>query len=92
MESIHNPATTSVLFRRQGDPHASPCFRFRLRATINQINAQKSNGPRTEAGKERSSLNALRHGLTARTAVLDSENQTDYETHCRQFFDQYNRQ
>src|SRR5271156_546688 len=59
------------------------------RATINQINAQKSTGPRTEAGKQRSSLNALRHGLTARTAVLDSENQADYETHCRQFVDEY---
>ncbi len=53
------------------------------RATINQLNAQKSTGPRTEAGKQRSSLNALRHGLAARTAVLDSENQADYETHCR---------
>ena len=59
------------------------------RATINQMNAQKSTGPRTEAGKQRSSLNALRHGLTARTAVLDSENQADYETHCRKFFDDY---
>jgi hypothetical protein len=59
------------------------------RATINQLNAQKSTGPRTEAGKQRSSLNALRHGLTARTAVLESENQADYETHCRQFVDEY---
>jgi len=59
------------------------------RAAINRANSQLSTGPRTEAGKQRSSLNALRHGLTARTAVLDSENQADYETHCRQFFDQY---
>ncbi len=59
------------------------------RATINQMNAQKSTGPRTEAGKQRSSLNALRHGLTARTAVLDSENQADYEIHCRQFVEEY---
>jgi len=32
------------------------------RAVINRANAQKSTGPRTAAGKQRSSLNALRHG------------------------------
>jgi hypothetical protein len=31
----------------------------------NRRNAQQSTGPRTEAGKKTSSLNALRHGLTA---------------------------
>jgi hypothetical protein len=35
------------------------------RAAINRANAQHSTGPRTESGKQRSSLNALRHGLTA---------------------------
>jgi hypothetical protein len=33
------------------------------RAAINGANAQHSTGPRTPAGKQRSSLNALRHGL-----------------------------
>jgi hypothetical protein len=40
------------------------------RVAINRANSQHSTGPRTESGKQRSSLNALRHGLTARTAVL----------------------
>jgi len=31
------------------------------RAVINRANAQHSTGPRTEAGKQRASLNALRH-------------------------------
>ncbi len=44
-----------------------------FRATINRQNAQHSTGPRTEAGKRRSSLNALQHGLTATSAVLPSE-------------------
>src|SRR5260370_427836 len=33
------------------------------RAETNRENAKKSTGPRTEAGKQRCSLNALRHGL-----------------------------
>jgi hypothetical protein len=59
------------------------------RAEINRANSQFSTGPRTEAGKQRSSLNALRHGLTARTAVLPSEDPAAYEQHCRQFRDEY---
>jgi len=43
------------------------------RAATNRANAQNSTGPRTEPGKQRSSLNALGHGLTAQTAVLPSE-------------------
>jgi len=43
------------------------------RAAVNKANAQKSTGPRTEAGKQRSKLNALRHGLTGQTIVLPSE-------------------
>jgi len=36
----------------------------------NRRNAQQSTGPRTDAGKKTSSLNALRHGLTSRIVVL----------------------
>jgi hypothetical protein len=49
----------------------------------------RSTGPRTESGKQRSSMNALRHGLTAACAVLPSEDQTAYNAHCRGFFDEY---
>ena len=59
------------------------------RAAINRANAQHSTGPRTAAGKQRSSLNALRHGLTARSAVLPSEDPAAYEQHRRQFVDEY---
>jgi len=59
------------------------------RAAINRANAQHSCGPRTEPGKQRSSLNALRHGLTASSAVLPSENPSDYAAHRRGFFDEY---
>ncbi len=59
------------------------------RATINRANAQLSTGPRTESGKQRSSRNALRHGLTARTAVLPCEDPAAYEKHCRQLRDEH---
>jgi hypothetical protein len=49
----------------------------------------RSTGPRTESGKQRSSLNALRHGLTAASAVLPSEDRAAYDAHCRGFFDEY---
>src|SRR5262245_10281402 len=42
----------------------------------NRANAQRSTGPRTAAGKARASLNALRHGILARSAfnqVIEGE-------------------
>ena len=39
----------------------------------NRRNARKSTGPRKEAGKARSSRNALKHGLTAKQVVLFDE-------------------
>src|ERR1700759_362974 len=39
----------------------------------NRLNAQKSTGPITEAGKRRSSLNAVRHGLTGQVVILPEE-------------------
>jgi hypothetical protein len=38
------------------------------KASANRANAQRSTGPRTPAGKARSSLNALRHGILAKAA------------------------
>ena len=59
------------------------------RAEINRSNSEHSTGPRTEAGKQRSSQNALRHGLTARSAAIPSEDPAAYQRHCRQFMDEY---
>jgi hypothetical protein len=59
------------------------------RAETNRANAQSSTGPRTQAGKQRSSLNALRHGLTGQTVVLPSDDLAAYQRHCKEFHDQY---
>ena len=51
--------------RRRNKSHASDA-----QILANQINALRSTGPRTEAGKNRSSCNAFRHGLTAQVTVM----------------------
>ena len=59
------------------------------RDKINRENALYSTGPRTDAGKRRSSLNALSHGLTASSPVVPGEDRATYEDHCRGFYDEY---
>ncbi len=49
------------------------------RLEANRRNALRSTGPRTEAGKDRSRVNALRHGLTAETVVATLEDAEDYK-------------
>ena len=77
--------------RAAGDnPHDRPAAPDHRRAAINQANSQKSTGPRTHAGRQRSSLNALRHGLTGHTIVLPTEDHSAYQRHSQRFFDQFN--
>ena len=45
----------------------------------NRRNALKSTGPRTEAGKQASRCNAVRHGLTAETVICALEDAEDYK-------------
>jgi hypothetical protein len=59
------------------------------RARANRANSRHSTGPRTAAGKQRSSQNATTHGLTSRSPVLATEDPAAYQLHCRQFFDEY---
>lgn len=45
----------------------------------NQLNAQKSTGPKTAAGKARVARNALQHGLSAADLVLFDEIEAEFE-------------
>ena len=53
----------------------------------NQANALLSTGPVTPEGKGASSRNAIRHGLTAKTGMLASDDPEEYRQHCQVFFD-----
>src|SRR6266568_196403 len=45
----------------------------------NRRNALRSTGPKTEAGKQASRCNAVRHGLTAETVIGTLEDTEDYK-------------
>jgi hypothetical protein len=49
----------------------------------NRANAQHSTGPVSEAGKARVACNAIKHGLLAGAALLDTEDAAAYREHCR---------
>src|ERR1041384_2411299 len=47
--------------------------------TANRLNAQRSTGPTSVAGKETASQNALRHGLTSRSVLLPEEDPAEFD-------------
>jgi len=58
-------------------------------SAINRANAQHSTGPRTEEGKKKSSLNALRHGLTGQIVVMPTDDLQAYRRHLDSFTKEY---
>jgi hypothetical protein len=53
--------------------------------SANKANAQLSAGPTSADGKAKSSLNALKTGLTGRTVLLPSDDAALYEQHLARF-------
>jgi hypothetical protein len=47
----------------------------------NRTNAQKSTGPKTDQGKTAASQNSVKHGLLARSNVIMSESQEEFDLH-----------
>jgi hypothetical protein len=58
------------------------------RAESNRHNARKSTGPRTSDGKARSRLNAVKHGMTAKTLVLPGEDPERLQSRLETWTDQ----
>ena len=57
----------------------------RVRIDANRANARLSTGPRTTEGKARSALNALRHGITAKSPVAPGESLDPYQKFTRKY-------
>jgi hypothetical protein len=64
-------------------------FRRLYLLSPNQANAQLSTGPTSAAGKAKSSLNAVKTGLTGRTVLLPSEDAALYEQHLARFVQEH---
>jgi hypothetical protein len=62
------------------------------KTAANRRNARKSTGPKTPEGKAKASMNALRHGLRARTIVLPDESQEEYDQLHAGFQEKYRPQ
>ena len=54
-----------------------------------QIAAQLSTGPTSETGKGKSSLNAVKTGLTGRTVLLPGDDAVLYEVHVSEFIQRF---
>ena len=59
------------------------------RIEANRRNAQRSTGPRTLAGKTRSSINALRHGITGQVSIMNEEDRGAHDKFCQELIDRF---
>jgi hypothetical protein len=59
------------------------------RISANQDNAKHSTGPRSPEGKERSKMNALKHGLRAETIVLPTEDPAEFDAMLGEWMDEW---
>ena len=55
----------------------------------NRRNAQKGTGPKTQQGKFKSSLNALRHGLYSHTFIIKTEDADIFENFSKAYIDEF---
>jgi len=55
----------------------------------NKRNAQKSTGPRTDAGKSKAKMNATTHGLRALSPVVPGENEKDWQQFHKDFLEEF---
>jgi hypothetical protein len=53
-------------------------MRKEIRDEINRVNSQKSTGPKTTEGKQRSAMNAFKHGLTGQCLMLQPNEMDAY--------------
>jgi hypothetical protein len=84
---LQETTMTPRSIRRAAEREANKVAR---KAAANRENAQLSTGPVTEAGKAKSSLNALKSALTGRTVLLSTDDAAQYQTHIQSYEDHFN--
>jgi hypothetical protein len=60
-----------------------------IRLEANRANALLSTGPRTEEGKAKSCLNAVKTALTGRTILLSGDDAAEYQRHLAAFEEEF---
>src|SRR5579862_758133 len=55
----------------------------------NQLNAQKSTGPKTEEGKAKSSMNRLSHGFASAATIMPGEDPDEFKALLDDFATEY---
>ena len=63
-----------------------------LKSETARANGAKSHGPVTPEGRAASSRNSLRHGFTAKSVVLPTESQDDFQSLLDSYVDQFDPQ
>jgi len=61
----------------------------RKQRNANKRNAQNSTGPQTDAGKQHSAQNALKHGVYSLRAVIPGEDPAEFDQLCSEFVDEF---
>ena len=59
------------------------------RIAASRRNGARSQGPKTAAGKHRSSENAIRHGLLAKRVVLENESKENFQILLNQYLERF---
>src|SRR5689334_10893136 len=54
-----------------------------------RLNGAKSHGPVTPEGKRNSSMNAVRHGLLARSVIIGQESEAAFEQMLQTYLDRF---
>jgi hypothetical protein len=90
--SVPTPAAEPVEAAAANPSAAMPTPRpiSEAKLAANQANAQLSTGPRTDIGKQTSSKNALKTGLTGQTVLLPTDHLPAYEALIARFQKKYN--
>jgi hypothetical protein len=82
-------AANSAFSEPGSDSESEPEPISDARRAANRANAQRSSGPTTPAGRAKSSMNALKTGLTGQTVLLPTDDAVAYQQHLHRHFSEF---